>query len=555
MSRKLNWNVTVLATLVIVIVCISVALLAILLLDSAKRLDDQQLASEKRIVTSVVKRQLAKVETQVTDYGAWDDMYDRFAGTPDPQWDDENLGNYASTTFQLSRILVFSRAGRAEYSYDAQSRGPKPVRAEDLAFLKELSANSIDEQRAGVLRATTGIVAYEGRPHFIGVHAISVASEKRKETGAKSNHALIYLKTIDEPYLQAVSNDFGIHGLRVGLPSLGMIPLGAPRKERSLYSLSWSPSSNGSQFISDSLPLLLVAAPVVAVLLVVLVFGWLEIADHARNGELRLVEARATAAEETSRAKSLFIANMSHELRTPLNAIIGFSEFIRMDVSKLGVADKYREYVGDIFTSGEHLLRIVNNLLLYSKIEANQHHPHIVSLCLADELAATMRMLTVIAEKAQVHLVFPEVPKSVDVMTDQQSFAQIVVNVVSNAIKFSSPNGEVRVEFRTKPGICELRVIDHGCGIPPDTLALLGAPFVQAEGVYSRRQQGTGLGLAICFALAEQIHSGFTVASTEGVGTTVTVTLPLASEAAPSVYETLASKAAPSVYETLAAAS
>jgi two-component system cell cycle sensor histidine kinase PleC len=221
---------------------------------------------------------------------------------------------------------------------------------------------------------------------------------------------------------------------------------------------------------------------------------------------------------------------MSHEFRTPLNAVNGLSELIKNDTLELGVPEKYKEYAGDIMASGQHLLRIVNNLLLFSKIEAKQHQSSLEAVSLSEEVTSTYRMLRVLAEQRGVQLTCQYIAPSVLVTADRQALVQIVVNVVGNALKFSPANSHVRVEFAVmrELGLCDLRVVDEGCGIPEKTLQQLGQPFVQADGVYTRREQGTGLGLAICLKLAAQMGARLTIDSIEGKGTTVTLRLPLA---------------------------
>jgi len=255
------------------------------------------------------------------------------------------------------------------------------------------------------------------------------------------------------------------------------------------------------------------------------------LAAHDARQQIRDNQARALSAEEASEAKSLFIANMSHELRTPLNAIIGFSEFIDSGILGTVGNPRYGEYVRDIMSSGRHLLAIVNNLLLFAKMEAGQHRAEVEPLDLGAELQAVQRMLQIEADRRSVAVAVAATPERPAVVAaDSQSLRQILINVIGNAIKFSDHGGTVRVslEADAEGETVVLRVDDDGCGIPPDTLRQLGNPFVQAEGVFSRRHQGTGLGLAICFGLAEAMGAAITVDSVESVGTTVAVALPSA---------------------------
>jgi signal transduction histidine kinase len=237
---------------------------------------------------------------------------------------------------------------------------------------------------------------------------------------------------------------------------------------------------------------------------------------------------RADAAEEASRSKNLFIANMSHELRTPLNAIIGFSEMMLSEaLGPLGVA-RYRDYMRDVRSSGHHLLAVVNNLLLFAKIEAGQHRFELETLDVVEEIQYARRLLQFDAENRKISLDFERPAEAFSALADQQSLRQILLNIVGNAIKFSPVGSRVAISVRrdASPLPVTISVSDTGCGIPAQTLSELGNPFVQAEGVYSRRHQGTGLGLAICFGLAEAMGSSIRIESGEGRGTTAFISIP-----------------------------
>jgi two-component system, cell cycle sensor histidine kinase DivJ len=243
--------------------------------------------------------------------------------------------------------------------------------------------------------------------------------------------------------------------------------------------------------------------------------------------ERALVEAR-DAALDANRAKSRFLANMSHELRTPLNAIIGFSEVMTREMFG-PVGPRYQEYSRLIHESGAHLLELINSVLDMSKIEAGKFELVEELFDLEETAESAIRFLKIPAERAGVALKLAVAPGGRLVFADRRAVKQILVNLLSNGVKFTPPGGEVRVTARAPVdsgrGI-EIVVADSGTGISQSDLERLGRPFEQVENAETRAKEGTGLGLALVKSLAA-MHGGEAVlTSALGEGTTVTVRLP-----------------------------
>lgn len=242
--------------------------------------------------------------------------------------------------------------------------------------------------------------------------------------------------------------------------------------------------------------------------------------------EAELLRSRDEA-ESASRAKSQFLANMSHELRTPLNAVIGFSEILNRELFGAMGEQRYRDYARLIHESGEHLLHVVNDILDMSKIEAGKFkivkEPFDVAL-LVNSCADIMRHT---AEKKQIALNL-EMPADLpELAADKRACKQMLLNVISNAIKFTDPGGWVRISARVEKDMVAMEVADNGIGISEHDLPKLGNPFVQADTSYDRSYEGAGLGLSVVKGLA-RLHGGMLViASKLGQGTTATIFLPI----------------------------
>jgi cell cycle sensor histidine kinase DivJ len=243
--------------------------------------------------------------------------------------------------------------------------------------------------------------------------------------------------------------------------------------------------------------------------------------------EQALDMARA-AAEQADASKTRFLATMSHELRTPLNAIIGFSDMIVQEDALMLDAVRRREYAQLINDSGQHLLSVVNGILDMSKMESGNFEISPEPFAPRAALINCCNLLALKARENSIDLV-TRAPEDLPVMTgDPRAFRQIVLNLVSNAIKFTERGGRVTVTAAVEGPWLVLRVSDTGVGIAADDLKRVGDPFFQAGKAYQRRHEGTGLGLSIVKSLVG-LHAGeITVQSRIDEGTTVTVALPLA---------------------------
>jgi signal transduction histidine kinase len=234
-------------------------------------------------------------------------------------------------------------------------------------------------------------------------------------------------------------------------------------------------------------------------------------------------------AETASRMKTEFLANVSHELRTPLNSIIGFSEMIDKEQHGPLGHDKYRSYIRDIHTSGLHLLGVVNDILDISKIEVGEFELQEDQVDIAETIDTTLRIVNERANRAGV-TVSAELSGTLPMLRgDARRVRQILLNLLSNSVKFTAAGGRVVVRAAQTPeGGLVVSVADSGIGIAPEDMEKAMTPFGQVDGKLNRKYEGTGLGLPLAKSLTE-LHGGrFLLTSTVGKGTTVTLEFPTA---------------------------
>jgi len=252
--------------------------------------------------------------------------------------------------------------------------------------------------------------------------------------------------------------------------------------------------------------------------------------SERKTQELALVQAR-DASESASRAKTNFLANMSHELRTPLNAIIGFSEVMTREIFGPVGSPRYQEYARLIHESGGHLLELINGVLDMSKIEAGKFELYEELFDLDEVASSAIRFVSHAAERGGVAVNLKIVPEARQIFADKRAVKQMLVNLVSNGVKFTPRGGKVTVTATVKDGII-LAVSDTGTGIAKSDLEKLGKPFEQVEGAQTRAKEGTGLGLALVKALAGMHGGEMAMQSALGEGTIVMLRLPYAVVAA-----------------------
>jgi len=257
--------------------------------------------------------------------------------------------------------------------------------------------------------------------------------------------------------------------------------------------------------------------------------GWL-IHAHDRSDEeaqLESLRRQITLAAQDSTDKTHFFAGVSHELRTPLNAIIGFSDMMR---SRLfgPLPGKYAEYADLIHESGQHMLDLIGDVLDLSKVEAGRYELNYDTFDAADVIRSSVKMIRPAADAAEVSLdVNLDLDQALLIQADRRAVRQILLNLLSNSVKFSDKGGNVEIDAQAIDGDLELSVTDNGAGMSAEELAQIGTPYAQGEAAKLTDKRGSGLGLSLVKTLTELHNGKMDIQSNKGAGTRVKIILPL----------------------------
>ncbi len=252
-----------------------------------------------------------------------------------------------------------------------------------------------------------------------------------------------------------------------------------------------------------------------------------DVRDHLveRTQAEAALHAAREQAEAANRTKGEFLAVMSHELRTPLNAIGGYAELLEMGV-RGPVTDEQRFDLRRIQQSQRHLLGLINQVLNYTRVDSGTLSYDLATIPVREALAAAEALIVPQLRANELHYTLGACPAALAVHADRDKLQQILLNILTNAIKFTRPGGQLRVDCARDGAVVTISVEDTGIGIPAEKLASVFEPFVQIDAKLTRTHEGVGLGLAISRDLARGMGGDLTARSEVGVGSTFILTLP-----------------------------
>ncbi len=511
--------VAVLAVPTIVIVGLGVGLVVWLLSASADRLDATQLEGEARLARNVIQSNEKGLSKFVADYSNWNEMYDYFNGPSNAEWERENLGPYVLDAHGSDHFIVVSKDGRLVNHYSRASGSRNTLKPADAQMLARLTTLAFAKETLGKGFAVSGIVEYDGAPYIAAASTIHVSEKERVERD-RAKFSMIQMRALDATMMAQLAHDYGLSDAHIARNAKTGVSLRTPWGNASPFSFVWTPSNAGQAYSTTVTPYVFAMGVAMLLLFSGLAFVWSRIIAQIGASEARAQRANA--------AKSEFLAMISHEVRTPLNGVLGMTAALLETELK----PEQQHYASVIRDSGESLLRIINDVLDFSKLDAGKMEIENAAFDLPFVLHYAAEICEPRAKEKGLALnveIDPKLPQFVK--ADAGRLRQVALNLLTNAVKFTQTG---RVELRTfcvartdERVTLRVEVSDTGIGIPPDRLGKLFQSFTQADVSISRRFGGTGLGLAICKKLIERMGGTIGVESHVGKGSTFWFELPV----------------------------
>lgn len=509
---------------VVLLLLLAVALNGVLIRRIGATLDEKQSAAQSQSVASVMKRLRLRQESFAGDYAWWDEFYLAVRDGHARQWGDDNLGTSTEESWGAAATFVFDERGKPLYAWSKDGEAAAGHFAAENSVMRMRRAAQAMPERDGT-NATSAFTTIDGAPYIVVAAVITPVDPSLRAEARRPHNVFVALTPVSAAYAQLL-DDFGMGEIHFAASAPAGMAVSVPLQDidaRTVGYLTWQAPSQLGAFMAGYWPWAIGLLVAIGAALAFLSIRW-----RSMIHRLVQVSISAKAAEAASSSKSSFIANMSHELRTPLNAIIGFSEIMAAERFGAHSVAKYKEYSADILHSGSHLLGVINDILSLARIEAGKHQVSVGPCPVDSTVRDAARMLEGLAGARGVTLSVRREHMWVEALADATALRQCLINLISNALKFTPEKGRVTLSWseRRLDGTVEIVVADTGSGIPADKLPLLGTPFYQVCDDQASNGGGTGLGLSIVRGLVTAMNGTLTIDSVVGEGTTVRIRLP-----------------------------
>lgn len=529
---------------VVLIVLLGAGLISTVLIAAADRLDESAREHQTLLVESILATEAKNLRRVAKDNSWSGDVIARIVENLDLGWADDNIGTYLLKEYDLTGSYVVDAQDRTRYA--AYNRGWRKRTDAFKRFGPGLKA-LIEKARAGRMDQSFPVSAFlmeAGEPHLVIISPITREMPTRDQQVRAPRPVLILSRTFDDFVLADWSKGYHLKDLRLleKAPAEGAAYVTLNRLDgMPLAVLAWTPATPGSDLAAGLWGVIIVSLLILTGLTGFFLYRAEAFAGVLRDNVEDLVDAK-TRAELANRSKTLFLANVSHELRTPLNAVLAFSEIMKTQAFGPVGSPKYLEYATDIHESGSHLLALIDDLLDLSRIEANRADLHETELDIDHIMDWAAHLIRPQAQQRKLNLQVSRGAPNMRLYADERALKQILLNLLTNAVKFTPEGGSVMLMAEAEPqGGLAFTVLDTGVGIPAGILHEVLLPFQQGEQSYVRNKEGAGLGLALVQALCKLHDARLVIDSTEGVGTKLTVHFPAERVFAPAPVEELRS--------------
>jgi len=487
---------------------------------SIHTMNQNSIHSSVHLADAVLDGQKRSLKTLTRDHSFWDQAVDNVVINQNLEWVDLNIGLYlfeaegitSSYVIDANNDLIYAQIDGVRQVDDPLSRfsGGLEILL-DLARSGDPSSRPIPQ--LGYLHDKTGT-------HLAAASVLTTYQGLAKDrVNQQTNSILLFTKRLDDKLLKTFSTNFLLTNAKL-LSDISLEPdvslhLLSPNKSH-IATLTWTPERLSSQI----LPVMISG--------IFIVFVFMAITTYFFIKQIGVAAGTTNRAIEADLAKSEFLTNMSHELRTPLNSIIGFSEIMRNQLFGPMGNDKYLNYTGDINAAGDHLLSLINEILDLAKIEAGKWDIVLEEVDLNEILQSSLRFVKKQAFEKKIDLKIEEEEDLPRLHSDQRVLMQIILNILSNSVKFTPYGGCVTCcTFLNENGNACLIISDTGIGIIEADIPKILKPFGQVTLNNNLQNEGSGLGLPITRKLIVLLGGSFSIQSEVNVGTQVTICLPL----------------------------
>ena len=511
-------NLRALLTPVFIAVAASIAAFAMLVFFAAGEQDDQSLNFENAVLHEQKIGFSNNLVVLAIDNTWWDTAVEKIMLSEDLDWITSTIGESINDIEYLDGTIFVRPDLSLIYGFHStQSKGaelaPQALLASPIkGVLNKLDITDDDKQASAY-----GLLEIEGRLIAYGASLVRPIDETMLPAPKTTRRPiLIFYSVISPDEISAIGKKNAIQNLRFSIEkpaASGIMPLYGP-ENRVIGWLGWTSQAPGTEMAKKMVP------PAV-LLLVLVVLAMIRFVNRATL----LVDGL----EQASKSKSAFLASMSHEVRTPLNSILGFSELMSLELFGKIEGKKNKEYLELIKGSGNHLLTIINDILDISKLEAGKFDIYAEEIRPGPIVAECVHMMEPSAQDREITVT--SYCEGTVIFSDERILRQILINILSNAIKFTQKGGAVHISGKRKLDFFRIRVTDNGIGMSEadieTALSIFGQTHSEHAKKYTKGQSGTGLGLPLVKRFVTLLDGTMDISSTPNKGTSVTLNFPL----------------------------